>query len=158
MQARTSLLPSILRTGVVAGFAGGVLIDAYLLVTVVLVGHAATLEGFYQFVASGAIGPAAYSQGPGGALLGLAVHLVVSLSWGIGYAYAAAQTPQLRSRPVVSGIAYGIVVMLAMQLVEVAANIYKIPGPALWFNTLVAHTLFFGLPIALVVARIAPRT
>ncbi len=134
------------------------MIDAYLLVTVVLVGHAATLEGFYQFVASGAIGPAAYAEGSTGALLGLAVHVAVSLSWGVGYAYAAAQTPQVRSRPIVSGIAYGILVMLAMQLVEVAANIYKIPGPALWFNTLVAHTLFFGLPVALVVSRTTPRT
>jgi hypothetical protein len=156
MQARLLSLPSILRTGIVAGFAGAVLIDAYLLVTVVLVAHAVTLTGFYQFVASGAIGPSAY-EGTSGAVLGVAVHLVVGVSWGVGYAYAAAQTPQLRSRPVVSGIAYGIVVMLAMQLVEVAANVYKIPGPALWFNTLVAHTLFFGLPVALIVARIAPR-
>jgi len=153
MQAQTLSVPAVLRAGVVAGLLGGVLIDAYLLVTVVLIGHVATFEGFYQFVAAGAIGPAAYADGAGSALLGVAVHLFVSLSWGIGYAYLAATTPQLRTRPIVSGIAYGILVMLAMQLVEVAANMYKIPGPAAWFNTFFAHTLFFGLPVALSTSR-----
>jgi hypothetical protein len=155
MEAQSLSLPSVLRTGVVAGLAGAILIDAYLIATVVLVSHAATLEGFYQFVASGAIGPSAYAGGSGAVLIGICVHVFTSIAWAIGYAYLAASTPQLRSRPIVSGIAYGILVMLAMQIVEVAANIYTIPGPAAWFNTFFAHTLFFGLPVALVTARMS---
>jgi hypothetical protein len=139
--------------GIIAGLGGGVAIDLYLIATVVVISHSATLVEFYQFVASGAIGPAAYHEGSAGALLGLGVHLIVSIAWGIGFAYLAVQTPQLRSRPIVSGIAFGLLVMVAMQLVEVAANIYRIPDATALINGIIAHTLFFGLPVALVVSR-----
>ena len=149
-----SAVRSALGPGIVAGLTGGVFIDAYLLATVVGLGHAATVTSFYQFVAAGAIGTAAaFNGGMGAALLGLALHLMVSAAWGVGYAYLATTTPQLHARPILSGIAFGIGVMLAMQLVEVAAGIFRFPGPGGWFNALVAHAIFFGLPVALVVAR-----
>jgi hypothetical protein len=50
-----------LRAGIYAGLAGAVLIDAYLIVTVVVLTHAATLDAFYRYVASAALGKAAYT-------------------------------------------------------------------------------------------------
>jgi len=41
-------------------------------------------------------------------------------------------------------------VMLAMQLVEVAANIYTLPDTFGLANALVAHIVFFGIPVAYV--------
>jgi len=53
----------------------------------------------------------------------------------------------------VSGTVFGIVVMLAMQLVEVAANVYRLPDTFALANTLIAHVAFFGIPVAYIVTR-----
>jgi hypothetical protein len=152
VQPTQSQSQSIFAPGLIAGLLGGVLIDGYLLVTVVAVAHRTTVAGFYQFVASSAIGRAAYGE-PNAVLLGIALHASVSLAWGLGFAYVASRTPQIVARPLTSGIVYGIVVMLAMQLVEVAANVYTLPDTFALVNSLVAHTIFFGIPIAYVVTR-----
>ncbi len=152
MQPTQSQSQSIFAPGLIAGLLGGVLIDGYLLITVVAVAHRTTVAGFYQFVASSAIGRAAYGE-PNAVLLGIALHASVSLAWGLGFAYVASRTPQIVARPLTSGIVYGIVVMLAMQLVEVAANVYTLPDTFALVNSLVAHTIFFGIPIAYVVTR-----
>ena len=128
------------------------LIDAYLLLTLVVAGHLATVAGFFQYIASGALGKAAYAT-PGAIALGIAVHFVVAIAWGIGYAYVAAKTPQVRERPLLSGTVFGILVMVSMQFVEVAANIYVLPNTVLFFNGIIAHVVFFGLPIAYIVKR-----
>jgi FtsH-binding integral membrane protein len=120
--------------------------------TVVIVAHDTSATGFYQFVASGVLGKAAYAE-PTAAYFGVALHAVVGIAWGIGYAYVAARTPQVRDRPLVSGIAFGVVVMIAMQFVEVAANIYRLPDTFSLFNSFVAHVAFFGLPVAYIVAK-----
>lgn len=152
MQQRTLSLRAVAGAGIVAGLVGAVTIDAYLLLTVVVAVRAATLEGFYQFVASSVIGPAAYASSAA-VPLGIALHLAVSIAWGLGYAYVAARTPQVRERWFVSGIAFGVVVMIAMQLVEVAANVYHLPDIFTLFNGFVAHVAFFGIPVAYVASR-----
>jgi hypothetical protein len=156
MQQRTLPLPAVLAPGLIAGLTGAVTMDAYLIVVLVFGTHAVTLTGFYQYIASGAIGTAAY-EGTSGAALGAALHLAIGAAWGVGYAYAAARTPQVLARPLISGIAFGFVVMLAMQLVEVAANIYRLPDTFALANGFIAHTVFFGIPIAYIVrSRLAP--
>lgn len=152
MQQRTLSLPAVVGPGVVAGLVGAVAIDAYLLLTVVLATHSETATAFYRFVASSVIGRAAY-ESPSAVPLGIAVHVIVSVMWAVGYAYVAARTPQVRDRWTVSGIAFGCVVMIAMQLVEVAANIYHLPDAFELFNQFVAHVAFFGIPVAYVVSR-----
>ena len=121
MQSRTRFAWAPAVPGLAAGAIGAALIDAYLLITVVAIAHRTTVAGFYEFVAASAIGKNAI--GDASAIwLGVALHIAVSLGWGVGYAYTAARMPQLRVRPVTSGIVFGIVVMLAMQLVEVAGE------------------------------------
>lgn len=153
MQRGTLLVSAIAGPGIIAGLAGAVIVDFYLILTIVALSHSATLISFYQFIASGAIGPSAFTDGTAGALIGVAVHLTVSVAWGVGYAYVALRTPQVRSRPIVSGICFGLMVMVAMQLIEVAAGIYRIPDATALINGLIAHAFFFGLPIALIVTR-----
>jgi hypothetical protein len=152
MQQGTLPAAEVTRRGLAAGFAGAVLIDVYLIATLVFAFHAVTLGAFYRYVASAALGKAAYTL-PGADVLGIAMHFAVSLGWGVGYAYVAARTPQVRSHPVTSGIVFGIVVMIAMQLVEVAANIYTLPDSLSLLNSFIAHVVFFGLPVAYVVKR-----
>jgi hypothetical protein len=159
MQQRTLSLPAVLAPGVVAGLAGAIAIDLYAIAVLVFGTHSATLTGLYQYIASGAIGQAAYA-GTSGVILGVALHLAIGVLWGLGYVYAASRQPQVLARPLVSGIVFGLVVLLAMQLVEVAANIYThLPDTFELVNALIAHTLFFGIPIAYIARwRLAPRT
>jgi hypothetical protein len=152
MQQATISTPALARAGLIGGLVGAILIDAYLLTIYVFVGHALTLEAFYQLVAAGAIGRAAAFATPSAAWLGLGLHLMVSIGWGLGFAYIAARTPQVGERPLISGIVFGAVVMLSMWLIEFAAAIWNFPTVATFENDLVAHVLFFGLPVAYVVA------
>ncbi len=156
MHIRNNHVLAPLVPGLLAGLTGAVLIDAYLLIALVAVAHRATVADFYQFVASSVVGHGAYGD-PSAVWLGLGLHLGVSLAWGIGFAFAAAGTPQIAARPVTSGIVFGIVVMLAMQLVEVAANVYTLPNTLLLLNAFVAHTVFFGIPVALVATKRAAK-
>lgn len=149
-------LPGTIRAGAVAGVAGGIAIDAYLLLVYVAVGHVTTVDGFFRHVAAGAIGSAAQTL-PGAAWLGVVLHFAVSIAWGIGYAYVAARTPQVRARPLVSGLAFGLVVMIAMALIEFAAAIWQLPTANEFAHLFVAHLIFFGLPVAYVVSRAYAR-
>jgi hypothetical protein len=152
MRQATLSTPTIARAGLLGGLAGAVLIDAYLLLIYVVLGHASTLTAFYQYVASGAVGKAAYAD-PSYAWLGLALHLAVSLTWGVGFAYVGARTPQVLARPLVSGLVFGIVVLIAMWLIEFAAAIWIFPSASIVEHALVSHLIFFGLPVAYVVSR-----
>jgi uncharacterized membrane protein YagU involved in acid resistance len=152
MQSGTLPAPALIAAGITAGVAGAIFIDAYLIVVLVYVLHSTNIAGLYEYVASGAIGQAAYATA-NAAYLGAVLHVVVSLTWAIGYAYVAARTPQVLQRPLLSGVAFGFVVMVAMQLVEVAAGIYRQPTTLSLGNEIVAHTVFFGIPVAYVVTR-----
>ena len=145
-------MPGFARAGILGGLAGAVTIDAFLIGIFVFLSHTFTLETFYQYVASGLIGKPAYAN-PAYVWLGLALHVVVSVGWGVGFAYVAARSPQVNARPLVSGLVFGAVVMLSMWLIEFAAAIWVWPTLASFENELVAHTIFFGLPVAFVVAR-----
>ncbi len=152
MQQRVVPVARILRGGIAAGLAGAVLIDFFLLIATVEIAHATNFDGFYAFVASALVGKAAYTM-PSAVGIGIAAHVAVSLGWGIGYAYLAATTPQVRARPLLSGTVYGLLVMTAMQIVEVAANVYSLPTPTSVLIGTIAHVVFFGIPVAYVVRR-----
>jgi hypothetical protein len=139
-----------LGPGLLAGLVGAILIDAYILVAGALT-HGLTPVQLYTFVASALIGKAAYTL-PQAVWLGVAIHLVISAGWGIGYAYAAAGTPQLVQRPLVSGIVFGLFVFLCMQIAEALIGIWHAPSAREAFAGIVAHVIFFGLPVAYVVA------
>jgi len=153
MQQRALPVCAILTAGAAAGVVGAITIDAYLLATVVGAFHATTPGGFYRYVASGALGRAAYVD-PNAVWLGVLFHTLISIGWGTGYAYAAAVTVQIRTRPLTSGIVFGIGVMIMMQFMEVAANIYQLPNSFSLGNLFIAHVAFFGLPIAYTVDRL----
>jgi hypothetical protein len=145
-------LLSAIGPGALAGIAGGVTIDAYLLVVGALT-HALSPERLYTFIASALVGQAA-SALPGMFWLGVALHAAISIAWGVGFAYAAVTTPQITARPYFSGIVFGFVVFVVMQLMMALAGIVtRIPSPGEVLMGIVAHTLFFGIPVALVVTR-----
>lgn len=144
--------------GLVAGLVAGVVIDVFLVVaSAVQYGLPVPFMfgATHMFVAGvvqghpGAMGPLA---------LGLLAHFAVAAAWGAGYGYLVDQRPQVLVRPLVSGLAYGVVVWFCMQLVLMAGHAYTPPKTQLQLATnLVAHIVFFGPPVALVTAVLLRR-
>jgi hypothetical protein len=111
-----------------------------------------SLAGLFAFDASTLVGKSAAATGSLVAL-GAALHLVVSIGWALGYAVIAERQPQLVTRPFISGAAFGLVVYFSMQLVIVAADLYRIPTPTELGVALLAHMAFYGIPVALIISR-----
>ncbi|MDP9111398.1 MAG: hypothetical protein M3M96_07180, partial [Candidatus Eremiobacteraeota bacterium] len=142
--------PRILAQAFLAGATGAVLLHVYLWLTVLLPHHT-SIVGLWQWIASVAIGKVALTNA-GYAWLGVAVHLGVSIAWAGGYAFLAAQRHFMNDRWIVSGLVYGIVVYVFMQLLLLGANSFSFPAtPNDVINALFASAAFFGLPVAYVV-------
>ncbi|MBV9277630.1 MAG: hypothetical protein JOZ97_05275 [Candidatus Eremiobacteraeota bacterium] len=129
--------------GLIAGVIGGILIDAFLYIALFLPQHQ-PVTALWLNVSATATGHAVANP-----WLGVLIHFCVSIAWGIGYAYAAATRPTIADRPFISGPVYGLIVMIIMQFVQLAAGV-KLQLTATGFLTvLLAHCIFFGLPIAI---------
>lgn len=124
-----------LLAGIAAGVAGAILFDAFEFAT-----HSA-----------------AYAN-PAAPAIGVLLHFLVSIGWACGYVYLARSSPQLLSQPWLSGAAFGLVVYVFMQVVLLAGGVYHRPAtPGALGNALVAHALFFGIPVALIAAQLLHR-
>jgi hypothetical protein len=148
MSTQTRPAGSLFGPAVVAGIIGGILIDAFL----ALVTRTSPLA-LWQFVASAIVGQSAYASA-GYAALGCAVHFFVSIVWSVSYVAAFNGIGQLRNW-ILGGIVWGVVVDAAMNGVLAL----KIGAPFVQGFTqgMIAHVVFFGLPVAYYVAREARR-
>lgn len=118
-------------------------------------------ERVLQVVASGALGEAAFSGGLPAAALGLALHFLLSFAWAGLFLIAAMRLPALTRRPLVSGIAFGIVVFLVMRCVVLPLSAVPFPMPFRPFAAgmdLLSHMVLFGAPIAFAARRAASET
>jgi hypothetical protein len=137
----------LVAQALLAGVAAGVSIQLYLWLTTILPQHGSILAA-WQFIASTLFGKVAFTSLVF-AWLGLAIHLVISIGWAGGYTYLAVRQAALNQRWFASGLLYGIVVYVTMQLILLAGNAFRPPpDPTAFLNLVVAHTFFFGLPIA----------
>lgn len=106
----------------------------------------------YQFVASGMLGPDAYTGGVPAALLGLAFHFLIAFFASYVFFLAFPCLSFLGNYKIVAGLLYGFVVWAVMNLVIIPMS--KIP--AAHFDTLAVlaiiwHMILVGLPISLMV-------
>ena len=149
MRSRT--LP---RAILVGGAIGGAL---DLLFAVTLAGVYGVGPGrVFQTIASGLLGQAAFDGGAGVQALGVACHFALSWIWAVLFALAAMRLPMLVRRPVMSGIAFGIVVFACMRLLVLPLSAYPHPvsfKPLSSALDLASHMLLFGVPIALCAAK-----
>ena len=146
-----------LRAGIIAGLVGGAIDSIFLVVVSVLSGQslAASVIGMYQFAAAGAIGKSLAFSSPAFAWLGLPVHFAVSIAWALGFVYLAQRRRQLIERPLISGVAFGFVVWIMMQIVLIGAGLFQNPTPSGLAIALLAHCVFFGIPVAYTNARLS---
>lgn len=148
-------LRRVVSTGIIAGLVGAFTIDTYILITVPLMYRSVTPEIIMQSDAANALGAAAYHGGAYAVVLGTAMHVCVSLCWGILFALLAWRFSALVRMPILAGTIYGAIVMFLMW--EVVVPLGRAPAafrplPHV-VNLAVAHVLFFGVPVALVTAR-----
>jgi uncharacterized membrane protein YagU involved in acid resistance len=109
-----------------------------------------------QTIASGLLGDAAFSRGNSAAALGFICHFGLSFIWAALFAGAAVRFTGLVRRPVLAGIAFGIVVFFCMRLVVLPLSAYPRPvtfRPMATTLDLLSHMLLFGTPIAIAVSR-----
>jgi hypothetical protein len=152
MQLRADPLRQTLLSGVAAGAAGGVLLNLYLVLTISVFKHWTDPATLMKFVASGIMGSKAAYSSHSSALIGTLIFYAIALVWGLAYAYVASTEPPLASRPLVSGIAFGLIVFVVMQVVELTVKIWTW-SPFIAANSIVGHVLAFGIPVAYIVAR-----
>jgi hypothetical protein len=136
---------SLFVGGAVAGTVGAVVFHAFLFV----IGRA-HFPATYLWIAS-AVYPNHF--GANAIALGIVIHFAISIVAGVSYAYVA-QTTGLIGRPWMGGLLFGIVANAIMDLVVYARHLG--PLPSTWHAIgigLLAHVVFFALPVAFVLMR-----
>lgn len=146
----------LLLHGFIGGIIGGILIDAFLYFATILPNHG-SLSSLYAYIASNAIGGTALTN-PGAVWLGAFMHFCISIAWGMGFAYAVATRPDVLSHPYVAGLVFGFVVQIIMQIVLAVTGHYHKPTAPMFAGSFLAHTIFFGLPIALYFSTVLQRS
>lgn len=109
-----------------------------------------------HYIASGLLGrEAAYSGGAAAAALGLLLHYVIAFSAATAYVVTSLEFPVLVRRPVVCGMAYGLVVQAVMHFIVLPLAGFRggLPWGLPLVNLTLAHLFCVGLPIGLSARR-----
>lgn len=113
----------------------------------------ATEIGILQFIASGALGPDAFTGGAGAAAIGALIHFGLTTLMAAAYVLGARVLPVLTERAWICGALYGIVVYFLMTYAAVPLSRVEgwdpTPGWSM-VSGLMAHIFYVGLPIALI--------
>ena len=104
-----------------------------------------------QTIASGLLGPQAYSEGAYSCFLGVLLHFFIALTAATVYFLASRYLSFLITHAVASGPAYGAVVFAFMHMVVLPLSAVRKTGihPSYMALEFVEHLVFVGLPIAL---------
>jgi hypothetical protein len=144
----------LLRPALPAGLIAAAIFDLYVWLTTVLPAGG-SLPSLWQQIAAAAVGKAVAFSSPAYAWLGVVIQALVGIGWAAGYASLAARRPVFNARWIAAGLVYGIVVYIVMELILLAGNAFTPPPtPNAFLNAVVAHSVFFGLPIAYLVKRL----
>jgi hypothetical protein len=136
---------------VAAGFIGGIIIDLFLIIA-----RAVPFPGVYQFIASTLVGPVAFTSGLYIAL-GLVMHFFISIAFALGFAFVASRFRAVLDQPLAWGVIFGLAAYAVMEIVLALAHAAQPPSVKGIVISLIAHVVFFGLPVALYIARAGKR-
>ena len=142
---------------VLAALVGNITITLYLVISNMLLHsmHAdVVLRRLLQWDASQALGQSAFSGGWPAALLGFAMDMAVSLAWAAVFSVLLSRVRAARHLWSL-GAAFGVVVMLVMMygVIPFGAGPPFKPDVPTFLNIMVAHTLFFGVPVAVTIGQ-----
>ena len=155
---RTLMQRSEVRAGLTAGIAGGVSIDVFLFAVQLAGGTpAGKLAENFALIVAALLGPGAAAN-PAAVPIGILLHFCVAVGWALGYVYLVREQSQLLARPWISGAGFGLIVFIFMQIMLILVPQDRRPMQAAIATQLVAHVVFYGIPVALVVARLLGRS
>ena len=111
----------------------------------------------FQSVAAGLVGKASFEGGGRTAALGLGLHFFIAGSMSVAYYVVARRWSVLVRRPVLCGVAYGILLYVLMNYVVVPLSAAPQGSRDPWWIvlTIVVHMFLIGLPIGLLSGRAA---
>ena len=137
------------KTIAAATLVGLIAISLYLVFAFVVFFHRNALS-LFQWDASNALGARAFDGGLLAALVGLLMDIPVTLFWAALYVAVARRNAPVLSHPTLSGAVYGAFVMAVMFGIVVPLGHARqgIMSPPAFGNTLIAHVIFFGIPVA----------
>jgi uncharacterized membrane protein YagU involved in acid resistance len=154
----TDQLLQFLLRGAGVGIIGGVLMIMFIMTATATYLHmgfftplyaiAVPLVGQQPLITSMTAGTFYLALGP--AFLGLVVHLLWSALWGLIFGLLARWLHLTEGRAIISGLVYGVLVMLVMIFIVVpitgASNLLLLLGS---ISFIIANALFYGLPLGL---------
>ena len=122
--------------------------------------YGSTVSGLWQGVASVALGPAAREMGARGVAAGLALHLLVALTWSAAFVFAVARSRALRgalARPLGAfavAAVYGPIIWFVMSLAVIPLATDRPPTFGFrWWVQVFAHIPFVTLPLVFTARR-----
>jgi hypothetical protein len=110
----------------------------------------------WQYIASGVLGMAAFEGGIATALLGLFLHLIISLVIAGVFILSADLFPLLRRYPIAGSLLYGFGVFIVMNIIVTPLSATPpLPAPTMpWLiEAIIEHVLAIGLPLGILVQR-----
>jgi len=152
LTTRNSLLRSIALGGMIIGTADAIIYHWF--VSSVLGGY--PLITVYQYMASGALGKAAFEGGIATALLGLFFHFIVSFVVAGVFILSADRIPLLRRYAIPGALLYGFGVFIVMNLIVLPLSAAPpLPPPTMpqLIVIIIDHILVIGLPLGILVRR-----
>ena len=122
-----------------------------LLATILTVWRGREIGAMLRFVASGPLPPAT-DWGAGGAILGLAVHYALMALMITVFVFAARRSPAILDRPLLAGLAFGLIAYVVMNLIVVPLRFPAAwpPKPLAIGTQLFAHIVLVGWPSAFI--------
>jgi hypothetical protein len=107
-----------------------------------------------QYVASGAMGNAAFTGGPATALLGLVLDFFMTTVMAGVFILSADRIPLLRKHIIPGSLLYGFGVFIVMNFIVLPLSAAPpLPAPPMWLfiEIILEHVLLIGLPLGLLV-------
>ena len=115
----------------------------------------------WQYIASGALGMAAFDGGIATALLGVFFHLIISFVVAAVFVLGVERIPLLRRNLIVGSLLYGFGVFIVMNMIVTPLSAAPpLPAPTLpWLiEAIIEHILLVGLALGIIVQRNASNT
>ena len=109
-----------------------------------------------QYVASGAMGNAAFAGGPATAVLGLILDFLMTTIMAGVFILSADRIPLLRRYVIPGSLLYGFGVFIVMNFIVLPLSAAPpLPAPPMWLfiEIILEHVLFIGLPLGILVRR-----
>ena len=109
-----------------------------------------------QYVASGAMGNAAFTGGIATALLGLVLDFIMTTIMAFVFILSADRIHLLRRYVIPGSLLYGFGVFIVMNLIVLPLSAApELPAPPMWLfiEIILEHVLLVGLPLGLLVRR-----